>query len=103
MTGLRTNPRLKDWYISENLMLDVARAFVSGKFPHSAASDHNLPEGVKVVGVWHDYYHRSFVVRLAHDSFDPVPDGQRVPRIAGVTAFRESPRDDADVPSVVGR
>lgn len=103
MTEFHTARRLKDWYVPEHLMAAAVAAFVEGRQPYSMASDLRLPEGVQVLGVFHDHYRKSFVVRLKHDSFDPVPDGTQVPELVVTMSFRESPRDDADSPSVVGR
>lgn len=41
-----------------------------------------IPEGVKVCGVYPKYESRSFEFVLEHESFDPVPEGMLLPHIA---------------------
>lgn len=103
MTDFRTASRFKDWYVPEHLMAAAVAAFVTGKCPCQMTSDLNLPDGVEVVGVFHDFYRKAFVVRLRHESFEPVPDGSEVPGVVYSIKIRESPSNDPDTPTLVGR
>jgi hypothetical protein len=40
----------------------------------------NIPEGARITGVHHEFSEDAFLVRVEHEEFEPVPEGQRIPR-----------------------
>ena len=78
-----TTRRLKTFHLSESSALDLLRCarqpypsvlqFVEGEIP---------PEGAKIVSVSANRDRRTLDVMVEHESFDEVPDGERVPSAA---------------------
>lgn len=75
-----TTRRLKIFHLSENAALSLLRCagesvpsvmqFTEGEIP---------PDGASIVSVWADPYYRTIGVLVEHESFNEVPDGERVP------------------------
>jgi hypothetical protein len=54
-------------------------------------------DGVKVMGVWHDFKRDCFLVKVYHESFSEVPEGAEIPQVSSVSIRSREEREDCGI------
>lgn len=80
MTDASKDRRWRAYIVAETVMADIMLTTHSAQFI-AVPVFQNVPSDCEVVNVSYDWSRRAFLFRLAHPTFDPVPNGAETPVI----------------------